>query len=212
MKGIKFGTYHTYDDFNMILSEKKIGSPSPKIETVDVPGGDGVLDLTDYFGGVKYGNRSLSFDFSTITSQDEFMNLFSRVQNALHGQKMKIVLDEDPDWYYIGRITVSEWKAEKNIGKLTIDCDCDPYKYKKDETVVLKTVSGSAIFNLLNNRKKVVPTIIATAAMTYSWGNNSRAVSAGTFRIPELELIEGNNVVTVTGTGTVTFRYQEGGL
>lgn len=61
MKGIKFGTYHTYDDFNMILSEKRIGSPSPKIETIDVPGGDGVLDLTEYFGDVKYGNRNLSF-------------------------------------------------------------------------------------------------------------------------------------------------------
>lgn len=109
MKGIKFGTYHTYDDFNMILSEKRIGSPSPKIETIDVPGGDGVLD-------------------------------------------------DDPDWYYVGRITVSEWKAEKNIGKLTIDCDCDPFKYKKDETVVLKTVSGSTSFNLLNSRKNVVPT------------------------------------------------------
>jgi hypothetical protein len=71
------------------------------------------------------------------------MSLFSRVQNALHGKKMSIILDDDPDWYYIGRISVSEWKADRNIGKLTIDCDCEPYKYKAQETVVTATLDGT---------------------------------------------------------------------
>lgn len=129
MKGITFGNYHSYDDFNLILSQKTIGAPSPKTEIIDIPGSDGVLDLTDFFGEVKYKNRELSFEFSTIVPQEEFMNLFSRVQNALHGQKMQIVIDDDPECFYVGRITVSEWKAERRIGKLTIDCDCEPFKW-----------------------------------------------------------------------------------
>lgn len=129
-KGITFGNYHSYRDFGLILSSKVIGAPSPKTEQIDIPGGDGVLDLTEFFGEVKYNNRTLTFEFSTIVPQSEFMPLFSRVQNALHGQKMKITLDDEPEWFYIGRLSVSEWKAEKRIGKLTVECDCEPFKYR----------------------------------------------------------------------------------
>ena len=121
MKGVRFGNYHSYDDFNLILTQKTIGTPSPKTETIDIPGGDGVLDLTEFFGEVKYNNRQLSFEFSTIVPKEEFMESFSMVQNAIHGQKMQIVLDDDSEWFYFGRITASEWKADKTIGKLTID-------------------------------------------------------------------------------------------
>ncbi len=143
MKGIMFGNYHSWNDFQLILASKTIGTPSPKTETIDIPGGDGVLDLTEYFGEPKYGNRKLSFEFSSVVIPEDFMSLFSMVQNALHGKKMKITLDDDPGWYYIGRISVSEWKVDRNIGKLTIDCDCEPYKYKLEKTVVSATLDGT---------------------------------------------------------------------
>ena len=148
MKGVKFGNYHSYDDFNLILTQKTIGTPSPKTEIIDIPCSDGVLDLTEFFGEVKYNNRALSFEFSTTVPQDEFMALFSRVQNALHGQKMQIVLDDDSEWCYTGRITVSEWKAEKRIGKLTIDCDCEPYKSKLDKTSEMVYLCGRNLLNI----------------------------------------------------------------
>lgn len=213
MKGVKFGNYHSWNDFSLILAQKTIGTPSPKTETVDIPGGDGVLDLTDFFGEIKYNNRELSFEFSTIVPQSEFMDLFTRVQNALHGQKMQIILDDDADWYYTGRITVSEWKAEKAVGTLTIDCDCEPYKYRMTETVVSKAMGGgTATVNLTNGRKRVIPTITTDAETTISFGEYSGTFSAGTFIIPDLELIEGENAVKVRGTGTVSFSYREGVL
>lgn len=146
MKGITFGEYHSYRDLHMILAEKKIGTPSQKTESIDIPGGDGVLDLTEFFGEVKYKNRALSFEFSTLVPQSEFMTLFSMVQNALHGKKMMISLDADPEWYYIGRISVSEWKADKRIGKLTIDCDCEPFKYRMTSQIV--NLCGKNLLNL----------------------------------------------------------------
>lgn len=148
MKGVRFGNYHSYDDFSLILTQKTIGTPTPKTETIDIPGGDGVLDLTEFFGEVKYNNRQLSFEFSTIVPKEEFMNLFSRVQNALHGKKMNIVLDDDNEWCYTGRITVAEWKAEKSIGKLTIDCECDPYKTKPEKTSEMVYLCGRNLLNI----------------------------------------------------------------
>jgi len=212
MKGVKFGDFHSWNDFSLILSEKTIGSPSPKTEVIDIPGGDGVLDLTEFFGEVKYDNRTLEFVFSTKVPQSEFLDLFSRVQNALHGQKMRIVLDEDAEWYYVGRITVSEWKANKAIGKLTIDCDCQPYKTKNTETVVFVEVTEETTVNLSNSKKRVVPTIDITGTVNLTYGANYYALSEGRYDLPAVLLENGNNSILLSGTGTATFTYLERGL
>ena len=213
MKGIKFGNYHSYNDFSLILSQKTIGAPSPKVEAIEIPGGDGVLDLTDFFGEVKYNNRNLSFDFSTIIPQADFLDLFSQIQNAIHGQKMQIVLDDDSEWYYIGRNTVSEWKADKNIGKFTIDCDCEPYKTRLGDTEIFQMVEGTETKVILpNGRKTVVPLIEITGNVNLTYGENFWALSAGIYELPALILQNGDNEIIVGGTGTATFTYRERGL
>lgn len=215
MKGIMFGNHHSWHDFNLVLASKTIGTPSPKTETIDIPGGDGVLDLTEFFGETKYGNRSLSFDFSSMVIPTEFMSQFSTVQNALHGKKMHIILDDDPGWQYTGRISVSEWKADRNIGKLVLDCDCEPYKYQISPTVITKSISGTSTITLPNSRKRVVPEVKVTSSsgLTVTFGSGSVwTLSSGSYLLPELELVEGDNFVTVTGTGSITFTYTQGTL
>lgn len=129
MNTVTFGNYRSYEDLHLLLNEKKIGTPAPKLEIIELPGGDGVIDMTEFFGEVKYKNRQLSFEFATIANKGLFLQVFTRVQNLLHGQKMDIYLSDD-DWYYTGRISVNEWKADKKIGKFSIDCDCEPYKHR----------------------------------------------------------------------------------
>lgn len=146
MNTVTFGTYRSYEDLNLILSSKTIGAPAPKVETIDLPGGDGVLDLTEFFDGTKYANRQLSFDFSTMVSPASFMQQFSTVQNLLHGRKMDIFLSDDPEWYYTGRVSVNEWKADRNIGKFTIDCDCEPFKHRHSAQAV--RLCGKNLLNL----------------------------------------------------------------
>lgn len=212
MKQITFGQYRSYDDLSLILLSKTIGSPEIKTYTVDVEGADGVLDYTEYFGEPKFNNLVHTFEFSTVVVQSQFLTLFSAIKDALHGQKVHIALDDDPDFYYIGRISVSDFTNEKSIGNVSITCDCEPYKYKADVTTVAKAVSGSATITLPNMRKRVVPTITSDASFTFAFGGHTVTHSAGTFMIPTLELVEGNNTVTVTGTGNVSFTYQEGRL
>lgn len=212
MNQIKFGTYKSYDDLYLICTKKTIGSPTVKESTVEVEGGDGVLDYTEYFGDVKYNNRQLKFEFESLVPQSQFPELYSAVLDALHGKKVQIVLDEDSDFYYVGRLSVSDFTNNRGIGSIKVDCDCDPYKYKKNATTVSKAVSGSLEITLPNLRKRVVPTITSSATMTFAFGNRTIQHNAGTFIIPTLELVKGNNTVTVTGTGNVSFTYQEGRL
>lgn len=212
MKGITFSTVHTYRDFGLIPTKKEIGSPAVKESKLDIPGADGSIDMTDFFGEPKYENVIHKFEFSALVSPDEAPALFSRVKNALHGKKHKIILDDDPAFYYVGRCHVFGYTDEKGIGKLSIECDCEPYKYKISKTAITIAINGTQTVTLTNSRKRAVPTITATAAMTIGFGGGSWTISAGTYTIPELELAEGDNPVEVTGTGSITFTWQEGDL
>jgi hypothetical protein len=77
---------------------------------------------------------------------------------------------------------------------------------------VTKAVNGTEVITLTNSRKHAVPSVTTTAAMTIAFGDGIWTTSAGTYTIPELELVEGDNLVSVTGTGDVTFAWQEGSL
>lgn len=213
MKGVTFGDYHSYDDLSLILNSKEIEAPEPKTETIDIPGGDGELDFTEFSGAIRYKNRKLTFEFSHISAQSTFMDAFSKVQNAIHGKKMEITLDDDPNFYYIGRCTVDKWKADKNIGKITVEVNCEPYKYKQTVTTVTQDISTSGTVSLTNLKKSVVPKISTTAAVTIAWTGGSASLAVGDDQIvPDLVLREGTTEITVTGTATVKFEYQEGEL
>ena len=194
------------------------------METVEIPGGDGVLDLTEFFDEIKYKNRTLSFEFTTQVPTEQFMEQFSKVQNALHGQKMNIILTEDPDWYYIGRISVSEWKADRNIGKLTIDCDCDPYKHRMSSQAVY--LYGKNILDLANLEQGVINAIGGKSwtELTVSTSKTrlrskypfpikpdtqyTISFPSGTFRLATRQFDKNNLLISSGGwyTGTATFR------
>jgi phage-related protein len=212
MKGIRFGDMHSYNDLKMILSGKEMGAPAVKSKKLDIEGADSALDLTDFFGEPKYEDVTHKFQFATIVPYGEFMTLYSTIKNAIHGKKMRIILDDDPLFYWMGRCYVSGFTNEKSIGQVEVECDCEPYKYKLTKTVYSQAVNGTDIIVLTNGRKRAVPKITTTGALTIEYGGGSWTISAGSYTIPELELTHGDNAITVTGTGIITFEWQEGDL
>lgn len=217
-RSVNFDNYNSWTDFSLIRSSKTISSPEPKYIKVEVDGADGELDLTEYFGDIKYKNRKLSFNFSTQVRETKFLNLFSGIQNALHGKNMKIVLEEDPDFYYIGRVSVNEWKSNRNVGEITIDCDCEPYKYKKYKTIYTFDLTASTRYILPNLKKQVVPTFTISTPTQVVFNNSTYSIGKEgmteeqTYIIPELVLTAGDNIIDFIGNGTVKIEYQEGGL
>lgn len=212
MKGVTFGNYHSFENLSLILNSKEIGSPAIKTVKIDINGADGELDLTDFFGEPKYENVTHKFNFSTIVPQAQFLSLFSAVKDAVHGKKMRVILDDDPRFYYIGRLSVSSFTNEKNI---SIEADCDPYKYRLEKTVVSRAVNGTDIIVLTNSRKRVVPEVRIETESSLNIAyqeSNIWDLGSGSFTLPELELAEGENAVTVTGVGNITFTWQEAGL
>lgn len=214
MQGVTFGDLHSKRDFGLLLESKEIGSPTVKTEKIDIPGADGVLDMTDFFGGPKYENVTHKFDF-ILSDRNSLLSVFTAVKNAIHGKKVRIILDDDPSFFYMGRCFVSSFTSSKGIGTISVECDCEPWKYKAAETVVTKTVSGSARITLNNSRRHVVPKVKITSSgsirLTYQTVNVWN-LAAGEYTLPDLELVEGENIVDASGTGSVTFTWREAAL
>lgn len=213
MKGVRFGTYHSYNEWGLVLTGKEIKSPQPKVKQIDIEGSDGVIDLTDFFGGVKYGNRSLSFTFkkSNIT-QKEYMTLYSEVLQAIHGKQMQVILDDDSGFFYWGRVSVNQWKSNKNIGEVVIEVEAEPYKQEVTDTQFIQNVNGTATITITNGQMPVVPTVTTTSSFTITFNGYTATYPADSTKIPELELSAGTNRMTVKGTGTITFAYRKGWL
>lgn len=230
MDGVTFGTKHSYRDFGLILSSKDISLPKPKTKTVEVPGADGVLDLTEVLtDDIKYQNRPLSFNFTVVDPMASWSAVLSEITNYLHGRKMRIYMDWDRNYYYEGRCTVNKFKSNKRTASIVVDCDCDPYKIEKnspsdpwvwdtfsfvDGIIYLNkaTVSGTKTVTLINRRKIVSPTFTCSAAMTATFNDVTYNLPKGTTTVLNIRLQEGENIIIFRGTGTVQIDYKGGSL
>ena len=230
MYGIKFGTKHSYDDFGLILSSKSIGLPEPKTETVSVIGRDGDLDLTEALGDtVRFENRKLRFTFTLLNCAKDWTKTLSSLSTYLHGQKMKIIFDADKTFYYYGRCTINKFETNYTTAKIVVDCDVEPYKLETNAAgsawlcdtfsfvngiihVNNVTVSGTKDINLVNRSKIVSPTFTCSAAMTVTYNEETYNLPIGTTTVYDIRLQEGDNYITLSGTGTVNISYKGGSL
>jgi hypothetical protein len=211
MKGIKFDNVHSYDDLNLVLSEVNIPPATAKTNFVDIPGGDGSVDLTEALGEVKFEDRECRFTF-TVFPYEDFEVKKRLVSNQLNGKRCKITLDKDPGYYWLGRCSIDEYASDKNLHKIVVGAVVAPYKLKTNETKVVVKSGTKVTGRLANGRKTVVPTITCTAEATIVFNGNTISLNAGTHKNLIITLVEGDNTVTVTSTGTTTFNYQEGDL
>lgn len=211
MKGIWFDNIHSYDDLNLVLSEVSIPPATVKTNYVDIPGGDGSVDLTEALGEVRYKDRACAFTF-TVFPYEDFEEKKREISNLLNGRRCKITVDKDPDYYWEGRCSINEYASDKKLHKIVVGATVAPYKLKTNQTTITIPAGENVVGRLWNGRRTIVPTIITTADATIIFNGDQYNISAGTHKILNIELIEGINTVAVTSTAPVKFTYQEGDL
>ena len=214
MQGIKFNDIHSYRDLNLVLAPFQMPPATPKTNFIDVPGADGSIDASESLGEIKFNDRTGNFVFSVLPS-DDFEEKKTQISNLLNGLKCKIILDKDPEFYYLGRLMVNDYKANKKLRQITIDFRVQPYKLKKNVTTVdvaPKTSKTTQTVILKNNRMSIVPTITTTKDTTITFGDAVIKMNAGTHKFLNIYLKQGENPITVESEGVVTFTYQEGAL
>lgn len=155
MNTVTFGNKNSYADFGLVLNYKEVGKPEPRTNYIDVPARDGHLDLTEAFGEVKYKERKLVFYFSYIGSDANWAKTLSALHNYLNGQKHNIYFEED--YYWVGRCFVGDAATKRGIREIVVECDCEPYKYKLEDTIIeirrrnLFNYADCATFYITNN-------------------------------------------------------------
>lgn len=213
MNGIWFDNIHSYENLNLILSQVNIPPAVPKTNFIDIPGGDGSVDLTEALGEVKFENRAdASFTF-TVLPEDDFEVKKRQVSNLVNGRRFnRIIVDKDPDYFWTGRCIVNEYASDKNLHKIVVMAVLAPYKLRTGLTEMILPAGESISGTLPNGRKTTVPTITNTKEVTIVYNGNTFTLNPGTHVEPDIELQFGDNPITVTSEASVKFVYREGDL
>jgi len=144
---------NTWDNWHLIpVARPIVAQPTAMYKYVDIPGADGQLDLTDYLiGRPVYSNRTGTFEFYVVNGP-EFYSPYERttkdgvkqyantnygdwpsrraaIASFLDGSKMKMYLEDERNYYYIGRFMFRDWKPGAVNSTVSIEYTLDPYRY-----------------------------------------------------------------------------------
>lgn len=216
MRGVTFGDKHSYHHWGLMLKSRPVISPpTPKTKYVDVPGANGALDMTQSLTGfVQYENRKITFEFVLMADRDAWSAIYSDVLDYLHGRKLDIIMDEDPMFYYTGRVTVNKWSVAHRIPTITMTAEVEPFKTARysDPQYMNLMVEESRTVTLYGMRKPTVPAFTVSADMQLEFGGQTYTLPAGTSKLPGIVIREGVNMLAFTGNGTVSIDYKGGRL
>lgn len=195
------------------------------------PGADGELDFTESLtGDVKYKNRMITINLTMIEDISLWSEKISELQNYLHGKRLKIIFDDDLNYYYVGRITVNEFESDKNIKLIVLQGNAEPYKYDVasstedwlwdpfdfENGIINETkdlvVDRSLDVTIVGKRKRVVPKFNCSTEMKLIFNGITFTLPKGESYSPYIEIVEGENNFRFIGDGTVTIEYRGGSL
>ena len=145
--------------------------------------------------------------------------------NYLHGEKHIVILEDDPNFQYVGRLFVDEWRSDRYYSRITISYNLDPFKYSVHDTEedwlwndlfaeVIQygtfNVSGTKYRNFINQGlRTAIPTFTLTSGMTVEFNGFEYSLMAGKNYNANLTLEPGDNIMKFTGNGDVTVSYRE---
>ena len=226
---VTFGNKNTWDNWHIVPSSRPVfNPPKQKVNTLDIQGGNGIIDLSESLTGYPvYNNREGSFEFIVMNDYKPWQETYSDIADYLHGQKMRAVLEDDPQYYYEGRFSVNSWKSDKDWSKITIDYNVSPYKMRKVDSKEVVTLEDGTVTRTYTSKfygkAPVCPTfdvqLDSGTAFAVRFQNTDLHLSVskefrnGTIQFPEM-IFYGSEVKiyflvpqSVSGTVTITCPY-----
>lgn len=217
-------------EYKMALKERhSVQPPIPKTLYQNIPGADGSMDLSTISAGRPvYERRPIKMNFGCGHDLNEWPTIFSKILREFHGKTGKLIFDDDPSYFYIGRMAVDQYERVRTLGTFTITMDADPYKYElvssmepwkwgpfNFRTGLIRNykelkVAGSMGLMILGTEKWVIPEIIASASMTLRFEGRDYNLNQGTQKIYDIVIKEGENQLLFTGNGTISVSYRGG--
>lgn len=212
---VLFGEYHTHADGLWTLTKLELAAAQYKQNMVEVPGRSAPLDLSTSLtdGEPTYSTRNLVVTLeSSEGSRLAREARISQMTNALDGYRLNIVLPDDAEHYLSGRVHVERLYNDEAHASVRVTAVCDPWRYAKDETVVVLEATEAEQTAVLTNQGRlgVVPLLVVTEGdVLITFGAFSWALGAGSYALPDLYLKYGEHPVKFSGSGVLTLTYRE---
>ena len=157
---INIGDKNTFDDWHLIYPGRPIVNPPiPKMNYVDILGKNGSLDYTNALVKTpRYSDREGTWEFIILNPGDvdslsvlddrrfDPHELSSEITSYCNGRKFdKVWLEDDPDYYYVGRVWVSGIQTSSGWSRIILSYRFEPFKYKMISEVHRIEVAASSI-------------------------------------------------------------------
>lgn len=178
---ITIGNKNTFRDWHLVSpSRPLVVPPQPKFNYVDILGKSGSLDYTEALTKIpRYSDREGSWEFVVLNPGDvddllysepigsyNWVKLYNELLQYLHGRYFdNIVLEDDPDYTYRGRIWLNEWRSDAGWSRIVMNYRLEPFKYSKKQAKIHtieftnRTITYSDNVNIhLNRSHGLAPT------------------------------------------------------
>ena len=123
---------NTFRDWHILpLGRPTISPPQQKTNLIDIPGTDGVMDVSNSL--TKYpvfATRTGSMKFAVDYDKTDWLTAYTKAMRVLQGVNVKMILEDDPLYFYEGRVFVEEFDS-RNDGtwsELTLGYELQPYR------------------------------------------------------------------------------------
>lgn len=234
--GVTFDTKHSFRDFELYpVTRFYVSPPEPKTNYVEIAGADGTLDLTQALSTViRFNDRNYEQQFKLVCDRVYWAQRLSDIMNYLQGRDIQFISDEDPLYFYSGRLYVSAYEHSNKAMYVTISGQIEPYKYElyssierwewdpfNFETGIMRDYADIEVDNetitVYGSVKAVVPAFIVTDSdelVLKSVNGETLNVDMddGQHIYPEVEIINGINVLEFEGSGTVSIDFRGASL
>ena len=209
--------FNTWYDLRLIVTAKTIPDAEPKTNYVKLDGMSGTLDLSEVLTGeITYDDRTISATFWTdYGNRKDREALLQKITASLHGKKIKIIEPDDLNHYFNGRVKIKSKKNNLAYAEFTIEAVCDPWRYALEETARRVDVNTAAVTEVVINNngvKTLSPIITVTGSVEITYNGQKTPLTAGTYKISDIKLRQGVNIIGVSGNGSATFSYREADL
>lgn len=226
---------NTWDEWKMMpvkAGKIEFATPEMKYESVEIAGSDNALDMSEVLTGYPlYESRRGSLNFRFFDNGVPVRSRFDQLKNFLHGKKVIVINEDQPEYYYEGRMMVGDFKPKQgNWGDVEISYILNAYKLELTsssedwlwdtfnfETGVIREykdieVISHKVVTVIGSRKPTVPRITVSSAMTLVYDNTVYELSTGRNVIPQIVLMDEGYEFNFYGIGTVTIDMTAGSL
>ena len=205
---VTFDSYNSKAEWNLDYLHKKISAPKPKTVSVNIPLVHGDIDLTNRLAGNApiFENRELSFYFEIRSLRLAWIRDYQAILEKIHGRIMNVYLDEDPGFYWRGRVTVGNLEDHGATAGFEVKVDAFPFKWSRTPESILTYSSvgtTNATIDIVPDIALPVFTVVNNLEITY---NSQVFVATSIISTPPgLMFKQGTNqALKLVGTGAVT--------